>query len=829
MEREPGQDPEQDGPAGPQPGEGSPGPDDAGFPDNAGSPGGSGPGSDPGVGAPRADADADADAGTDDDDASEFGPWDALEGTLGAAKEREELLSGFAPGGVWDKHPPGPELAAALARAAGQDWRCAVATGEELVGLLRAMAALQSWSAAGVLGVIRALIRDDDPHYLDRPRHGNLPDAWDDSLVHEIALALAVSAPSAAKTTQAAWELAARLPGVELLLRDGTLDLPRARLVTEVFWELSDENCARAEELLLPELTTPPRKTYTQIERIATAIAVAVDPELAERRRKSTEKLRSRVTMFRERAGTAGLSGRDLPVDETLAAYASLDARARLYKESGAFPGERLDRLRAAAYLDILNGISADDRITCGHLSSDAAPGTGPGDAPDDGGAPDDDGPAGRGGPGGGGPEDGPGSGGSDCPCDECDGRCAPPDDSDYPEHEPGDDGPDDPDHGGPDVDEPDVDEPDVDEPGDGEDPDHGGAGEDGGPGGGQPPGGDHPDTGHGNEGAQGGGADGRGNPDGWDNRDGDDPADEGRGRTLSPPRSPFPQSASGPPPTLTDLVLPLATLLGLAERPGEGHGLGIIDPALCRALAATATLSPHTTLCVTVTDPDGIAIGHGCAKTGRPGRLTRPPDGPAPPLVALPARINLSITAARFAAMLASPDPPGSPAAGGWAIIPSDIPRTGTVTHAPGTTVADRPKRPRGDPDWCRAWTLTLPSGLQMTVHLEPVPTYECDHRNESHAYKPNATLRHLVQIRDHVCTFPPCSRHARESDFEHAVPYDQGGRTCACNAGARSRRCHRVKQSPGWNVTQPKPGWHQWTTPRGRTYIQGPKHYPV
>jgi hypothetical protein len=113
--------------------------------------------------------------------------------------------------------------------------------------------------------------------------------------------------------------------------------------------------------------------------------------------------------------------------------------------------------------------------------------------------------------------------------------------------------------------------------------------------------------------------------------------------------------------------------------------------------------------------------------------------------------------------------------------------------------------------------------------VSLEPVPTYDCDHRNQSHAYKPNATLRHLVQIRDCNCTFPSCSRHARDSDFEHAVPYDQGGRTCACNAGARSRRCHRVKQSPGWHVSQPKPGWHQWTTPRGRTYTQGPKQYPV
>ena len=92
---------------------------------------------------------------------------------------------------------------------------------------------------------------------------------------------------------------------------------------------------------------------------------------------------------------------------------------------------------------------------------------------------------------------------------------------------------------------------------------------------------------------------------------------------------------------------------------------------------------------------------------------------------------------------------------------------------------------------------------------------------------YQPSGRLRHLVQIRDGTCTFPPCNRHARDSDFEHAVPYDQGGKTCACNAGARSRACHRVKQTRGWNVTQPRPGWHRWQTPAGRVYVQEPKRY--
>ncbi|HEY5398859.1 MAG TPA: hypothetical protein VIL16_26115, partial [Trebonia sp.] len=330
-------------------------------------------------------------------------------------------------------------------------------------------------------------------------------------------------------------------------------------------------------------------------------------------------------------------------------------------------------------------------------------------------------------------------------------------------------------------------------------------------------PDGDRPPGGHGNH-----------HPEGA-HPDGGTATDDPRPGTAPPaPLPPLPAPPDDPTPTLTDLVLPLVTLLGLAERPGEGHGLGPFDPGLCRRLAAIAVLSLHTTLCVTVTDDDGIAIGHGCVKTGR---LARPPGGPPPPLVGLPARMNLTITATRLAELRLQPeDAPAGP----LAPLAPPGPRRSCKTTPPGPqetgrAFARRDVGPPGDPVWCGTWALTLPSGLESAVDLAPVPTIDCDHRNESHAYKPNATLRHLVQIRDYTCTFPTCSRHARESDFEHAVPYDQGGRTCACNAGARSRKCHRVKQSPGWNVTQPKPGWHQWTTPRGRTYTQGPKRYPV
>ena len=132
-----------------------------------------------------------------------------------------------------------------------------------------------------------------------------------------------------------------------------------------------------------------------------------------------------------------------------------------------------------------------------------------------------------------------------------------------------------------------------------------------------------------------------------------------------------------------------------------------------------------------------------------------------------------------------------------------------------------------KGSPDGYGAWALTLPGGRELTVRFDVVPTHDCDHRYRVNGYQPGDRLRRLVQVRDHECTFPPCSRPAHESDFEHAVPYHQGGQTDACNAGARSRRCHQVKQLPGWKVTQPRPGWHLWTTPTGRTYLQEPWRY--
>jgi hypothetical protein len=137
------------------------------------------------------------------------------------------------------------------------------------------------------------------------------------------------------------------------------------------------------------------------------------------------------------------------------------------------------------------------------------------------------------------------------------------------------------------------------------------------------------------------------------------------------------------------DLAVPLATLLGLAQRPGEGHGLGPLDPGLCRELAGAAIHSPWTRLCVTVTTPDGIATGHGCARPARPARSGASASTSHPAAPALPARLNLTIPAARLTDLASTTTqgaPPGQPP---WSFTPdsSTDSNTGSTSNTGSST----------------------------------------------------------------------------------------------------------------------------------------------
>ena len=224
-------------------------------------------------------------------------------------------------------------------------------------------------------------------------------------------------------------------------------------------------------------------------------------------------------------------------------------------------------------------------------------------------------------------------------------------------------------------------------------------------------------------------------------------------------------------------LTVPLATLAGLADRPGELGSLGPVDPWLARDLAAAAARNPKTTWCLTVTDSQGHAVAHGCAR-------------PEP----------------KKHGKRAGPGPPGED---GFTFTPASR---------------------DGPPGGYGTWRLQTPgTGPDLIITVDSLTTDPCDHRFEAQGHDPGVKLRHLSQVRHATCTSPICRRPAAQCDVEHNTAYEAGGRTCLCNTGPKCRHDHRLKQHPNWKVDQLPDGTFRWTTPAGRTYDTEPTRYPI
>jgi hypothetical protein len=251
-------------------------------------------------------------------------------------------------------------------------------------------------------------------------------------------------------------------------------------------------------------------------------------------------------------------------------------------------------------------------------------------------------------------------------------------------------------------------------------------------------------------------------------------------GGTAAGP-GPFPADGEPglPPPGLAgwvNLTLPLATYLGWSGSPGDIAGIGPLDGASCRDLAAWIAAGSTSRWCLTLTDHRGRAIAHGCARDGPGG-----PPGPRPP------------GSGGLAGPRGSPGSAGPPA--GWPAMP-------------------------GSHD-IAAWL----AGLAIT----PLAAGTCAHEHQTAGYQPRPKLRHRVKIRQRTCSFPGCRRPAVRCDDDHTIAWHQGGRTCECNLTPLCRRHHRAKQAPGWRLQQPEPGTLVWTLPSGRTYTTRPGIYPV
>jgi hypothetical protein len=118
---------------------------------------------------------------------------------------------------------------------------------------------------------------------------------------------------------------------------------------------------------------------------------------------------------------------------------------------------------------------------------------------------------------------------------------------------------------------------------------------------------------------------------------------------------------------------------------------------------------------------------------------------------------------------------------------------------------------------------------GWAITVTAEPITTGPYGHRTAEPGYRPSPALQRLIRARTVTCSGPGCRRPAARCDLDHTVPHDSDGLTCECNLGPACRHCHRRKQTPGWELTQPTPGTMTWTTPAGRRYTTLPSKHPT
>jgi hypothetical protein len=261
----------------------------------------------------------------------------------------------------------------------------------------------------------------------------------------------------------------------------------------------------------------------------------------------------------------------------------------------------------------------------------------------------------------------------------------------------------------------------------------------------------------------------------------------------------------------LLDVTLPWATWAGL---PGGGPGtlgrIGPITPDQARQLARAAECDPAATWRIIITN----SAGHAIAVT----RLRRR-------IRAGPVRAGQ----ARAGPARAGPARAGPTRAG--PVCPGGLFERVTLTISQ-ELIADRLAQESSPLSPMAAAALAAAIGALDRALVQPGaagPAQGCAHAGESPAYRPSQRLRELVIARDVTCRFPTCRQPAWRADLDHTIPYEQGGRSCACNLGGRCRKHHILKQHPRWKLEQNERGEFTWSTPAGRRYVTQPDVYQL
>jgi hypothetical protein len=252
--------------------------------------------------------------------------------------------------------PPGPgQTADDLESRLGQ------LSDDELTGVIRGYRKQASWAQAGELAAVAELAaRRRNEALADGARDGLAADAATD----EISAALTLTGRAAQLLTGRAIEITG-LPLTFAALADGQIDMPKALVLLT---GLAGQELELARTIEAEVIDRAAAQTTGQLRASLNRALLAADPAAAERRRQREEKF-ARVEQTPEPGGlTAALTGRYLPVTASVAAWNRISELARQLKIAGA--DGHLDELRVQVYLALLTGQALN--VAGGAASADA-------------------------------------------------------------------------------------------------------------------------------------------------------------------------------------------------------------------------------------------------------------------------------------------------------------------------------------------------------------------------------------------------------------------------------------------------------------------------
>ena len=245
---------------------------------------------------------------------------------------------------------PGPILAALTEQAVAD---AATLTEDQLTGALQAARRLEAraqWQQTTLVAEYArrraAQLADAKARGIPKGRRpGEFPD-------DELACELLITRNQAAGRIEADLELTSRLPRTYAGMANGTITAARADTIAAATGFLSDEDAARADEILA---AAAPGLRVDQLGRKAAALEMKLDPEAVRIRKEHAKSTRQRVEVRRELSGNASIAGRELDTATALACKAHIDAIAVRLRNYGRLDGA-LSSIKALVMTELLQG-----------------------------------------------------------------------------------------------------------------------------------------------------------------------------------------------------------------------------------------------------------------------------------------------------------------------------------------------------------------------------------------------------------------------------------------------------------------------------------------